>query len=694
MESGRLPRLWECIMTRKPEKKPPQSPKTNDETQQKPPTIGWAIWAMLIGMAVFGLFFFLPSSSDSATLTYSALQREVQSGNIERIEITGQEASGTFVEPARVHNGQVLQTGEQPADDGVAASEIEPVAGFESTIPEAAQADFLALLERQNVEISASTPSEGWNFPILLLIGLPILLILGLIFFMSRMNSGGRGTSEFMSFTKSKAKLYDASKPKITFSDVAGEDQAKAELMQVVEFLKNPERFHQIGARLPRGVLLVGPPGTGKTLLARAVAGEAGVPFFSVSASEFVEMFVGVGAGRVRDLFEKAKAAAPAIVFIDELDAVGRQRFAGVGSGNDEREQTLNQVLVEMDGFEVNDEVIVMAATNRPDVLDPALLRPGRFDRQVALGLPDRRARVAILGIHLKRVPLGDDVDPDQLARSTPGFSGADLANLVNEAALIAARKMKKVVEQIEFHDALDRIILGAERPLVLSERDRRVIAYHEAGHAVVAYFIPEADPLRMVSIIPRGQSLGVTIQAPMEDRFNYSRRYLSGKLAILMGGRAAEQLIFDEMTTGAQSDLKEATHIARRMVGLWGMSEPIGPYYLGLGEEHVFLGREMGQEKSLSDDLLARAESASREILIEAMDAAADIVDHHRNEMDRLVERLMEEETLNRDQIIEILSSPDESEVQTIPDPSDPTMVGTSGRTVTVAASEMTEGA
>ncbi|TVR74065.1 MAG: ATP-dependent metallopeptidase FtsH/Yme1/Tma family protein [Sphaerobacteraceae bacterium] len=660
--------MWERTMSRTPEEQRPRTPKENG--QQKPPTIGWVIWAMLIGMVIFGTFIMFPSGTDSAEITYSALQREVQSGNVEQIELTGLEATGTFVDEVRIHDGRVLQPGEQPTDDGVTASEIEPVPAFESTIPEAAQTDFLAMLDRQNVEISAATPSEGWNIPLILLLGLPILIILGLIIFMSRSGGAGRGTSEFMNFTKSKARLYDTTKPKITFADVAGEDQSKSELMQVVDFLKNPKKFHEIGAKLPRGVLLVGPPGTGKTLLARAVAGEAGVPFYSVSASEFVEMFVGVGAGRVRDLFEKAKKAAPAIVFIDELDAVGRQRFAGVGSGNDEREQTLNQVLVEMDGFEVQDEVIVMAATNRPDVLDPALLRPGRFDRQVALGLPDRRARVAILGIHLKRVPLGENVDPEVLARSTPGFSGADLANLVNEAALIAARKNKKVVEQQEFHDALDRIILGAERPLVLTEHDKRVIAYHEAGHAVVAHFIPEADPLRMVSIIPRGQSLGVTMQAPSEDRFNYSRGYLKGKLAILMGGRAAEGLIFDEMTTGAQNDLKEATHIARRMVGLWGMSEPIGPYYLGLGEEHVFLGREMRQERSLSDDLLAQAEAASRQILREAVDAATELVTRYRPEMDRLVDRLMEEETLSRDQIIEILSGQPEQEFEEQPEP------------------------
>ncbi len=647
-------------MKRQPDGNQPKTPETNG--QPKPPVVGWVIWLVIIGMVMLGMVMLFPGTSDSATVNYTSLKQQVEAGNVEQIEITGLETTGAFVNEVRVYDGRVLEPGEQPSEE-TSAADIDPVSAFESTVPEAAQADFLALLEQQNVSISATTPSEGWNFPILLLLGLPILLVLGLLFFLNRAGGAGRGGSEFMSFTKSKAKLYDATKPKITFTDVAGEDQAKGELMQVVDFLKHPQKFHEIGARLPRGVLLVGPPGTGKTLLARAVAGEAGVPFYSVSASEFVEMFVGVGAGRVRDLFEKAKKAAPAIVFIDELDAVGRQRFAGVGSGNDEREQTLNQILVEMDGFEVHDEVIVMSATNRPDVLDPALLRPGRFDRQVALGLPDKRARIAILGIHLKKVPLGDDVDRDAVARSTPGFSGADLANLVNEAALIAARKNKKVVEQTEFHEALDRIILGAERPLVLSDHDKRVIAYHEAGHAVVAHFTPEADPLRMISIIPRGQSLGVTMQAPSEDRFNYTRSYLIGRLAILMGGRAAEQLVFNEMTTGAQNDLKEATQIGRRMVGLWGMSERIGPYYLGLGEEHVFLGREMGQERSLSDELLGRAEHASQALIAEAMNVAAEIVNKHREEMERLVERLIDEETLTRDQIIDILAEDDSTE-------------------------------
>jgi cell division protease FtsH len=437
---------------------------------------------------------------------------------------------------------------------------------------------------------------------------------------------------------------------------VAGEEEAKAELAQVVDFLKNPAKYHRIGARLPRGVLLVGPPGTGKTLLARAVAGEAGVPFFSVSASEFVEMFVGVGASRVRDLFERAKAQAPAIIFIDELDAVGRQRFAGLGVGNDEREQTLNQLLVEMDGFEAHTDVVVIAATNRPDVLDPALLRPGRFDRQVVVGLPDKRGRAAILRIHTRGIPIAPDVDLDGLAAATPGFSGADLANLVNEAALVAARRGKQVVDRSDFEEALDKMLLGTTRSLLMSQEERRLVAYHEAGHAVVAYFTPGADPLRKISIVPRGRALGVTVQAPEEDRFNYTRNQLLGRLAVLLGGRAAEQLVFHEVTTGAQNDLKEATQLARRMVGLWGMSEELGPIYLGLGEQHVFLGREIVQDHNIGTSTLDRADQAVRRLLNEAMERAERILREHREELDRLADLLIAEETVGPEKIREVL--------------------------------------
>jgi cell division protease FtsH len=468
-----------------------------------------------------------------------------------------------------------------------------------------------------------------------------------------------RGQQNVFGFGRSRARQNDPERPQVTFADVAGEDEAKQELMEVVDFLRNPAKYHALGARLPRGVLLVGPPGTGKTLTARAVAGEAGVPFFSVSASEFVEMFVGVGASRVRDLFDKAKAAAPSIIFVDEMDAVGRQRFAGLGGSNDEREQTLNQLLVEMDGFETNQEVIVMAATNRPDVLDPALLRPGRFDRQVTVGLPDKRGRIAILGIHTRGIPLSGQIELEHIARSTTGFSGADLSNLVNEAALTAARRNRKEILQADFDEALDKILLGVARAGLMNEREKEVVAYHEAGHAIVAHFTPGSDPLRKVSVVPRGRALGVTVQMPDEDRYNYSRTYLLGRLAGMLGGRAAEMVVYGEITTGAENDLKQATSLARRMVGLWGMSEDVGPIYLGTGEEHVFLGREITQERSFSDATSERLDAAVREIVENALQQALAINMKHRERLDALVQALLEKETLDAPEVLEIFGTP-----------------------------------
>jgi cell division protease FtsH len=497
-------------------------------------------------------------------------------------------------------------------------------------------------------------PSTNGIFGGMLIFLIPLLLIFALLIIIGR--SMSRGQQNVFSFGKSKAKVYDPERPKLTFADVAGEEESKAELEELVQYLRDPAKFHNIGARLPRGILLVGPPGTGKTLLAKAVAGEAGVPFFSVSASEFVEMFVGVGASRVRDLFEKAKSNSPSIVFVDELDAVGRQRFAGVGGGNDEREQTLNQLLVEMDGFDPHEDVIVVAATNRPDVLDPALLRPGRFDRQVTVGLPDKRGREAILKIHTRGIPIDPDLDLALIAAATPGFAGAALANLVNEAALLAARRDKKIVDKEDFDLALDKIILGTERSMVMNDHEKQVVAYHEAGHAVAAHFSPGADPLRKVTIVPRGRALGVTIQAPEEDRFNYSRSYLLGRLVVIMGGRAAERLVFNEITTGAQNDLKEATMLARRMVGLWGMSDEIGPIFLGMGEQHVFLGREMGQDREVGEKTIDRADEAVQRILYEAMDRAAALLRQHRDKLDALAEVLVRDETVDRDGIFEIL--------------------------------------
>jgi cell division protease FtsH len=499
---------------------------------------------------------------------------------------------------------------------------------------------------------------------------LPFLLFLGLIIFMGRQMT--RGQQNVFGFGRSRARQNDPERPQVTFADVAGEDEAKRELTEVVDFLRNPAKYHQLGARLPRGVLLVGPPGTGKTLTARAVAGEAGVPFFSISASEFVEMFVGVGASRVRDLFEKAKTNSPAIIFIDELDAVGRQRFAGLGGSNDEREQTLNQLLVEMDGFDTNQEVIVMAATNRPDVLDPALLRPGRFDRQVTVGLPDRKGREAILTIHSRGIPIAKSVDLSVVAKSTTGFSGADLSNLVNEAALTAARRNQKEITMADFDDALDKILLGTTRGGLMNEMERRVVAYHEAGHAIVAHFTPDADPVRKVTIVPRGRALGVMMQMPEEDRSNHSRTYLLGRLAIALGGRASEMIVFDEITTGAESDLKQATNLARRMVGTWGMSEEIGPVYLGTGEEHIFLGREITQEKAFSDATAQRLDKAVREIIEQSLTDAISIIRTHRTGLEALVAALFEKETLDASEVIALLGPPIRSQAGNVITPAE----------------------
>src|SRR6202011_1905309 len=426
---------------------------------------------------------------------------------------------------------------------------------------------------------------------------IPFVLFFGFwIFIMNQVQGGG---SKVMSFGKSRAKRLSADSPKITFRDVAGGDEAVEELHEIKEFLENPKKFQALGARIPTGVLLMGPPGTGKTLLAKAIAGEANVPFFSTSGSDFVEMFVGVGASRVRDLFEQGKKHAPCIIFMDEIDAVGRHRGAGLGGGHDEREQTLNQLLVEMDGFETNEGVILIAATNRPDVLDPALLRPGRFDRQVVVARPDVKGREEILKVHSRRIPLAPKVDLKVLARGTPGFSGADLANLVNEAALLAARQDKKVVEMIDFENAKDKVLMGVERrSMIISETEKKTIAYHEAGHALVADLLPGADPLHKVTIIPRGRALGLTQQLPADDKYNYSRDYLADRITILLGGRAAEEIVFQQQTTGAGDDLEKATEMARKMVCEWGMSDKMGPLTFGKGEEHIFLGREVARPK------------------------------------------------------------------------------------------------
>ncbi|HEV2528235.1 MAG TPA: ATP-dependent zinc metalloprotease FtsH [Thermomicrobiales bacterium] len=634
----------------------PQSPngrkqgpgnKSNDKGGDQPsrpriPT--WAVAAIVIAIIGFWAWtsFGREDNDGRTSVPYSVLREQVVgSNNVSEVTISTGDVDADLRAP--IFYDSETETLVAGAGDGITST--DSITAERPPLVDDVQLTEALTAAGTDIVVKGEQPS-GSGFGGILLAFLPFLLFLGLIIFMAR--SMGRGQQNVFGFGRSKARQHDPERPQVSFADVAGEDEAKRELTEVVDFLRNPAKYHALGARLPRGVLLVGPPGTGKTLLARAVAGEAGTPFFSVSASEFVEMFVGVGASRVRDLFEKAKAASPAIIFVDELDAVGRQRFAGLGGSNDEREQTLNQMLVEMDGFDTNQEVIVMAATNRPDVLDPALLRPGRFDRQVTIGLPDKRGREAILGIHSRGIPLSKDVDIASLARGTTGFSGADLANLVNEAALTAARNNKREITPQDFEEALDKVLLGTTRSGLMNAKEREVVAYHEAGHAIVAHFTPGSDPLRKVSIVPRGRALGVTVQMPDEDRHNYSRTYLLGRLAMLLGGRAAEMVVYDEVTTGAEGDLKEATSLARRMVGLWGMSADVGPIYLGVGEEHVFLGREITQDKSFSDSTAQRLDNSIRDIVETALDRALEVNTRFRPQLDALVAALLERETID----------------------------------------------
>ena len=609
-----------------------------------PRWLGWGIFLALLAWNLFYLFG--PSGTPSVEVPYSAFLTQAQANNISTVTFNGQSVQGTFrtavLWPPAGTTGATGATGTSgaapSASAGAAASPAPSAAAaapvlytnFTSVVPPLGDPALLPILEGNNVTITAQDDSgSSAILNLVFTIFLPVALLVGFLIYSGRQMR--KSQAGIFGFGGSKARLYDAEQPKITFADVAGEDDAKVELAEVVDFLKAGDRYRKLGARLPRGVLLIGPPGTGKTLLARAVAGEAQTPFFSISASEFVELFVGVGASRVRDLFAKAKAAAPAIVFVDEIDAVGRQRGTGLGGGNDEREQTLNQLLVEMDGFDEATNVIVIAATNRPDVLDPALLRPGRFDRQVTVGYPDRVGREAILKIHTKKLPLGPDVDLASIARATPGFSGADLANLANEAALLAARKNLEVVGKDEFEEALDTVILGTRQAGLTNENERRTVAYHEAGHAVVAWLTPGADPVHKMTIVPHGQALGVTQQRPDDDRRNYPRDYLVGRLAGMLGGRAAEEIVFGEPTSGAESDLKAATSLARRMVGLWGMSEDVGPVSYGVGETQPFLGREMANPREYAESTAARIDAAVLELITTAHDRATAVLTGHR---------------------------------------------------------------
>ena len=577
------------------------------------------------------------SPSETNKLNYSQFIQQVQDGGVKRVTVDGFIISGTRI-------------------DG---------SSFETVRPAIQDNGLIKDLMDNNVEIVGKQPEQQSIWTQLLVASFPILVIIAVfMFFMRQMQGGAGGKGGPMSFGKSKARLLSEDQVKTTFADVAGCDEAKEEVSELVEFLRDPGKFQRLGGRIPRGVLMVGSPGTGKTLLAKAVAGEAKVPFFTISGSDFVEMFVGVGASRVRDMFEQAKKHAPCIIFIDEIDAVGRHRGAGMGGGHDEREQTLNQLLVEMDGFEMNDGIIVIAATNRPDVLDPALLRPGRFDRQVVVGLPDIRGREQILKVHMRKVPMGEDVAPAVIARGTPGFSGADLANLVNEASLFAARAGKRVVEMKEFELAKDKIMMGAERKtMVMSDKEKLNTAYHEAGHAIVGRLVPEHDPVYKVSIIPRGRALGVTMFLPEEDRYSLSKRALISQICSLFGGRIAEEMTlgFDGVTTGASNDIMRATQLAKNMVTKWGLSEKLGPLMYAEEEGEVFLGRSMGSNQSnVSAETAKLIDQEVRSIIDECYGTAKQLLQSNRDKLDAMAEALMKYETIDAEQIDDIMNGLD----------------------------------
>lgn len=587
----------------------------------------WLVIAVVL-MSVFQGF--SPGNNDTSTYSYSEFVRDVNQGQIREVLVDGRVITGTN------RNNQQFRTVGPGNDQRLVDELIER--GIDARWKEPENPSLLG------------TIFISW-FPMLLLIAV-------WIFFMRQMQGGGgRGA---MSFGKSKAKLMSEDQVKTTLADVAGCDEAKEEVGELVEYLRDPTRFQKLGGRIPTGVLMVGPPGTGKTLLAKAVAGEAKVPFFTISGSDFVEMFVGVGASRVRDMFEQAKKSAPCIIFIDEIDAVGRQRGAGLGGGHDEREQTLNQMLVEMDGFEGNEGIIVIAATNRPDVLDPALLRPGRFDRQVTVGLPDIRGREHILKVHMRKVPVGDDVDAAVIARGTPGFSGADLANLVNEAALFAARENKRTVGMGEFEKAKDKILMGSERKsMVMSESEKEMTAYHEAGHAIVGRLVPEHDPVYKVSIIPRGRALGVTMYLPEQDRVSHSKQHLESMLSSLFGGRIAEQVIYgnDKVTTGASNDIERATDIARKMVTQWGLSDKMGPLLYAEEEGQVFLGRSVAQNKQMSDETMRAIDAEIRMVIDKNYDRAKKILEENIDILHSMKDALMKYETIDAIQIDDLMA-------------------------------------
>jgi len=585
-------------------------------------TIMFWLFIVMLGVLLWTLVSKSGQSTREKEPSYSEFMAEVDRGNIKEVEL--------YLSPTSYE---------------IQGEKREPAEKFRVTIFKEAAPDLVKTLRDKNVLINVKEVNRA-DWVSVLFSAAPVLLLVAFwIFMMRQMQAGG---NKALSFGKSRARLLTAQQKKATFKDVAGTDEAKEELQEIIEFLKDPQKFQKLGGRIPKGVLLVGPPGTGKTLLARAIAGEANVPFFSISGSDFVEMFVGVGASRVRDLFEQGKKNAPCIIFIDEIDAVGRHRGAGLGGGHDEREQTLNALLVEMDGFESNEGVILIAATNRPDVLDPALLRPGRFDRRVVVPRPDIKGREEILRVHTRKVPLAEDVDLSVIARGTPGFSGADLANLVNEAALWAARQSRKLVLMIDFEMSKDKVLMGVERKsMILSEEEKRNTAYHEAGHALVAAMTPGTDPLHKVTIIPRGMALGLTMQLPIDDKHTYTKTYLEGTLIVLMGGRSAEEIFLGHITTGAGNDIERATEIARKMVCDWGMSA-LGPLAFGKKEEAIFLGREIAQHRDYSEDTAIHIDQEVRRIVTAGYEGARNILENNRDTLERIAMALLEREVLD----------------------------------------------
>jgi cell division protease FtsH len=616
-------------------RKPPDGQKNGFKWKKGTRTLIFWVFLLLFSISLFQ--YYSRNKGGEVVITYTEFMQQLQDGNIKNVTFVEKDIEGEF-------SKVFVKTEDKKS---------EQYTKFKLHIP-FDDPSLLTKLQEKNVDINAKAAGTNWSG--ILLTSLPwIILIVFWIFIMRQMQGGG--PKGLFSFGKSKAKLLTGDRPKVTFQDVAGADEAKQELEEIIEFLKDPGKFQKLGGKIPKGALLLGAPGTGKTLLARAVAGEAGVPFFSMSGSDFVEMFVGVGASRVRDLFDQGKKNAPCIIFIDEIDAVGRHRGAGLGGGHDEREQTLNQLLVEMDGFESNEGVILLAATNRPDVLDPALLRPGRFDRQIVVDTPDVRGREGILKVHTRKLPLGEDVDLSILARGTPGLSGADLANIVNEAALLGARRNQSKVNMQDFEDAKDKVMMGTERrSLVISEDEKKLIAYHESGHALIGKLVPGSDPVHKMTIIPRGMALGVTHYLPIDEKHTHSKKYLETKLLHLMGGRVAEKLIFGELTTGAGNDIERATELARKMVCEWGMSDRLGPLTFGKKEEQIFLGREIATHRDYSEETAQEIDEEVRRIVEESEKKATELLSTNLDKLHLLAGALLEKEILDGEQIDQIL--------------------------------------